>query len=255
MRLDGKVQDNSHVKRPKKLLTVEELMSESSGVRITEYLGPLQSNFANVIFKPVVQMCLPYVYPSIMNVDLQWNIDGLSMTPDSPRPNWSGYMQLHTSGVHLSKATITFLPLIDMNPSSYTCVYSTLMYIVEQCNRFNIHTPSVTFDQPLWLKATETSMDREMDVVVHLGGFHTLMSFLGSLGMMMEGSGLASAMETVYGENSVKHIMSGKAISWAIRGHLLVASSVYKQLADFFWPIRVRVSSIDSFGNQRNSRY
>ena len=210
VRSTGDIPDKSHVKRPKKLLTIAELLSKSSGVRITEYLGPLQSKFVNVRFKPIVHMSLPYVYPSILNVDVQWNIHGLTMTSDAPRPNWSGYMQLHTSGEHSSKATITFLPLIDMNPSSYTCVYSTLMFIVEQCNRFKIHTPSVTFDQPLWLKATEISMDRDMDVVVHLGGFHTLMSFLGSLGTMMEGSGLSCVLETVYGENSVKHIMSGK---------------------------------------------
>ena len=89
---------------------------------------------------------------------------------------------------------------------------------------------SITFDQPLWLKATEIAIDKSLNVVVHLGGFHTLMSFLGSVGTMMDGSGLASAPETVYGENTVKHMMTDKAISRAVRGHLLEESALYQIL-------------------------
>ena len=40
----------------------------------------------------------------------------------------------------------------------------------------------ITFDQPLWLKATEIAVDTSLNVVLHLGGSHILMSFLGSVG-------------------------------------------------------------------------
>ena len=198
-------------------------------------MGPIHAPFDDIGFKPVLQLCIPYVYPHILNVDRHWNIEGFSINQESRHPNWSGYMQLNTYGNNFSKATISFLPIIDLNPSSYTCVYSTLMYVVEQCNKFKIHTPSITFDQPLWLKATEISIDQSLDVVVHLGGFHTLMSFMGSIGAMMDGSGISSVLETIYGENSVKHILSGKAISRAIRGHLLVASALFKKLTELIF--------------------
>ncbi len=37
-----------------------------------------------------------------------------------------------------------------------------------------------------------------MNIVCRLGGFHTMMSFMGSIGTMMKGSGLEEALGTVY---------------------------------------------------------
>ena len=127
---------------------------------------------------------------------------------------------------------MTFLPIIDMSSSNYTCIHSTLLYIKEQCQKFNIQTASVTFDQPLWLKATEIVTEKSLDIVVHLGGFHTLMSFVGSIGSLMDGSGLREILHSVYGENTVKHILSGKAIARAIRGHILVESALNFKLQE-----------------------
>ena len=44
------------------------------------------------------------------------------------------------------------------------------------------------------------------------------MSFIGILGITMEGSGFEKALESVYRPNTVTHINSGKAISRALRG-------------------------------------
>ena len=52
-----------------------------------------------------------------------------------------------------------------------------------------------------------------------LGGFHQLMSFFGSIGCVMEGSGLQNALETLYSSISVNHKLTGKAYSRAIDGH------------------------------------
>ena len=60
--------------------------------------------------------------------------------------------------------------------------------------RYNV-TPVLTFDQPLWWKATTivASVKEDDDiksVVLMLGGFHTRMSFLGCIGHLMGGSSL-----------------------------------------------------------------
>lgn len=52
------------------------------------------------------------------------------------------------------------------------------------------------------------------------------MCFLGSIGTLMAGSGLTDAFETCYGPNAVIHIMSGKAIARALRGHFLVDAAL-----------------------------
>ena len=58
------------------------------------------------------------------------------------------------------------------------------------------------------------------------------MSFIGSAGASMEGSGLQKLLQKVYGTNTVSHMMSGKAISRALSGHCLVDSALHMILFD-----------------------
>ena len=52
------------------------------------------------------------------------------------------------------------------------------------------------------------------------------MSFLGSIGHLMAGSGLQELLEVVFAGNAVRHILTGKAISRAVRGHMLVDAAL-----------------------------
>lgn len=61
------------------------------------------------------------------------------------------------------------------------------------------------------------------------------MSFLGSIDHIMTGSGLQGVLEVVYASNTVGHMLSGKAVSRAVRGHLLVDAALNtKHLADVY---------------------
>ena len=42
----------------------------------------------------------------------------------------------------------------------------------------------------------------------------------------MCGSGLKSALEYIFGKNTIDHILTGKAYARAVRGHLLVQSAL-----------------------------
>jgi len=53
-----------------------------------------------------------------------------------------------------------------------------------------------------------------------------LMSYLGSIGTVMSGSGFSDALDICYGPNAVVHMISGKAFSRALRGYLLVDAAV-----------------------------
>lgn len=48
----------------------------------------------------------------------------------------------------------------------------------------------ITFDQPLYLKSRDiigaVNINVDMHVVIRLGGFHTILSFLGSIGFIMK---------------------------------------------------------------------
>jgi len=93
----------------------------------------------------------------------------------------------------------------------------------------------ITFDQPLFWKASEITNAVPDDspirnVILLLGSFHTFMNVLGATGTLMEASGLKEIMETVYGENAVVHMMSGKAVQRAFHGHLLVDQCLTRQI-------------------------
>lgn len=127
-------------------------------------------------------------------------------------------------------SSIEILPMIDLNASDPTCIYSTLHFLCNAAEKHGV-TPIITFDQPLYWKASlliqdEPSSSRLKKIVLILGGFHMQMSFLGSIGHIMTGTGLQECLETVYASNSVIHMLSGKSVQRAVRCHFLVDTAL-----------------------------
>ena len=95
--------------------------------------------------------------------------------------------------------------------------------------------PIVTFDQPLFWKASEIINEIPENnpirhVVLLLGSFHTFMNLLGDIDTLMDGSGLKEILQTIYGENAVMHMMSGKAVQRSFLGHLLLSKCLTQQV-------------------------
>ena len=163
----------------------------------------------------------------------------------------------HTSDRHPGKSSVVFMPMIDMKPTDPSCILSTMKFVAKEAKDYG-HTPILTFDQPLYWKALEIQMwekDQEVnDIVLVLGQFHTSMSFLGSIGHLMSGSGLDAILKLVYADNVVPHMMNGKAVSRAIRGHLLVAASLYGLLVSQIYEVPILLEDADSlFPDLNNS--
>src|SRR6218665_1609610 len=67
-------------------------------------------------------------------------------------------------------------------------------------------------------------------LVVILGGFHLLVSYLGADGFIIGGSGLETLWETVYPSGSVIHMMTGHAYCRTVRAHLLTSVALHAML-------------------------
>jgi len=78
---------------------------------------------------------------------------------------------------------IVTLPFINLDPSNLRAIYTALCFAQAQCKKHGLQVCPVTFDQPLYIKAAEivASAQDLYNVVVRLGGFHLLMSYLGKL--------------------------------------------------------------------------
>ena len=91
--------------------------------------------------------------------------------------------------------------------------------------------PVLTFDQPLWWKAfmiieSEPEESNLRGIVLHLGGFHTEMNFLGCIGYLMDSSGLQETLESIYVPTAVVHMLSGKAIARAVHAHFIIDAAL-----------------------------
>ena len=99
-----------------------------------------------------------------------------------------------------------------------------MQFVVNEAKRYHVD-PVLTLDQPRFWKALEIQNHETYStslkmIVLRLSGLHTCMSFLGSIGHLTTSTGLQTIMETVYAGHTVLHMLSGKAISRASRGHL-----------------------------------
>ena len=138
--------------------------------------------------------------------------------------NWSGYMSSLKRHDHpLTKSVIT---VINLHATDTTALYSLLSFVTDQSSKLNVPTPSITFDQPLYVKAYNIVSSMNINIIVRLGGFHELMSFLGSIGCLMERSGLHAALENVHAPVTVDHMFSGKAFICAIHGLMCFSSFI-----------------------------
>jgi hypothetical protein len=143
-------------------------------------------------------------------------------------PSWTGFMQTAVRSENHHKTRVEILPFINLDPSNPSTIYTALSFAKKEYDLHGINTCFVTFDQPLYIKAAEiVAASKDLpNVVVRLGGFHLLMSYMGSVGYIMDGSGLSTLWETVYAAGSVIHMMTGHAYARAVRAHLLTSAAL-----------------------------
>lgn len=182
---------------------------------------------------------------SVLYINDLWAVSDLVSPRKQLRPSWSGFMQTVLTGPHIGISDVEMLSIVDLNPSDTDCIYSTLVYVIDQAKKLRISTPDIIFDQPLYIKAVDIAQKGNLDIVIRLGGFHMLMSFLGSIGHLMKGSGLEDVMGLLFGPNTVEHILNGKAYARAVRGHFLV----YKALSDLLLDYLKCQKSLEELGD------
>lgn len=99
-----------------------------------------------------------------------------------------------TVNLRYQQLRIICLPFLNNSPSNPNTIYSIVRYSIEFAKSIELSFIFITFDQPLYQKAIEitesSSFENSPEIHIRLGGFHLLMSYLGSNGYIMAGSGL-----------------------------------------------------------------
>lgn len=110
-------------------------------------------------------------------------------------PSWSGFNQTVCQR-EFGVSRIDILPFINHDPNQPVTIYSALSFVQQLSVRYKLGAVSVTFDQPLYIKASEIveSSPDLTSIFIRLGGFHLMMSYLGSAGHIMSESELRKPM-------------------------------------------------------------
>ena len=96
----------------------------------------------------------------------------------SVHPNFMGFMHQKYNGL-TPKSSIEFQRIINANPNDMQTIYTTIMRAIKGTHE----SPAIiTFDLPLFIKASQIVKEQKLEVDVRLGGFHFLKSFLGCIG-------------------------------------------------------------------------
>ena len=181
-----------------------------------------------------VQTCLLFTMPAC--IYYTWNtiiINLLVMRANYPSSSRLKRMHSITSAYSIS--AVLPLPFVNMDPNNLSTMFTCILYAAEQRSKWGWSCIAITVDHPLlqrqerwfWLRGQCSPLS---GVVIRLGGFHLLLSSMGSICIVAAGNGTdASSMctsishlnETIHAKNSVVYMVEGRACAKGIRIHLL----------------------------------
>lgn len=128
---------------------------------------------------------------------------------------------------------IYFAPFIHADRSDNNTIFTAINESVDETLSLSMKNYVITFDQPLYVKANDIvgahNFGDEIKVVVKLGGFQTVLSFLGTEEFIMKDFGLQKMFLRVYGENTVEKIASGHQYTRALRANSLILLALLKE--------------------------
>ena len=132
----GTVEQLKYVKRLKKRCLVSEV-TKHKGVDIVEYDGSEDLNkfpkLKSLTSLKVNKRCVFDLQPEAF-----WHSSWYFSSTLKPHPLWSGFMQQifrSSNDVHYNKSDVILLPIIDLQPTNLTCIYSTKLFIQRQADQ------------------------------------------------------------------------------------------------------------------------
>ncbi|XP_046409257.1 uncharacterized protein LOC124174204 [Ischnura elegans] len=173
---------------------------------------------------------------------------------------WNGFMsKICCCRNNYEVSKINFLPFINAPPSDYNTLYTALETASRLILKEGMKTCFITFDQPLYIKArdiVETKIFDQTLMVVRLGGFHLLMSFLGCIGEIMGGSGLKDVLSLIFAEGSVDKILNGHSYARGVRAHIILQQAlsllIFEELKYDSIEFKKLIASEDNFTYDMN---
>ena len=169
--------------------------------------------------------------------DLIWAV-GRIHTPEGEGqkiPAWSGFNAIQSER-NLPPVSIRYMPFLRASPTEL----SILMKLVEVSAALGQNHILVTADMAIYSKAVEILWNKPQaldgKVTMRLGGMHTVMAFIASIGQLFSDSGLLSLLveSGIYAEASARQMLQGKQYARGVRGIKIVFEAMMRSFYSAF---------------------
>ena len=155
-------------------------------------------------------------------------------------PGWKGWLSSTTPSPQNVNETnmssiVEYMPVINAPITEAATVQRVLQISLEASQELGQPYTFVTFDLAVAKKAYDIVWQNPKlykTVIIHLGVFHTIMSYLGALGKLLHGSGFEEIVteERLCAHGSMDRVMSGKNYNRAMRVHVTVLEALERLL-------------------------
>ena len=139
-------------------------------------------------------------------------------------PAWTGFnIKLRQEDVP-RESSIGYCQVIDASPTEIPTVYTLLQKSLQIADQLGQQNVIIVFDQAIYAKALEVIwQNQEMfqRLVVRMGSFHTICSFLAAIGKRFGDAGLGDIVTEsgIVGSGSVAAVLEGRHYNRALRTH------------------------------------
>ena len=165
--------------------------------------------------------------------NLLWILVRLHAAEKQKVCGWTGFNILVRDETDVNKDNIGYLPTIDAPATNMSTVFEVLNQSPKIKDTLKLQAIVVVFDQALYAKATEIKWkhsEKFESIVLRMGAFHTICTFLGIIGKRFQDAGLKDiCIESgVVTEGSVSGVLEGRRYNRAVRFHKLMYEALMR---------------------------
>lgn len=190
-----------------------------------------------------VSVKVPHSLENSKKSDLAWVAARLSRSDNQSVPGWAGWVSLTGKPEYetaSAKTTVDYMVPIHKPITENITVQQILRICQKASQDVNQEVTIITFDLAVVMKAYSIMWQNPEefgDVLVRIGVFHTICSYLGVLGKMMTGTGFEDIVieAGICASGSLDQVMRGKHYNRAMRVHKLMYETLERLLLQSFF--------------------
>ena len=201
-----------------------------------------------------VSVRTPVSFHESKESDFAWTMARLYKSDEQSVPGWAGWLSLTGKSEYVgacAQSTVDYMVPIHRSITDNATVQQILRLSKQATKEMEQKITIITFDLAVVMKAYSIMWQNPEEysgVLVRIGVFHTICSYLGVIGKMIAGTGFEDIVieAGVCASGSIDQMLRGKHYNRSMRVHKLMYESLERLLLDAFYAKSADVSSLNA---------